>query len=229
MELARIRSRLISLEARKEAAESDYNRERELQGQGISSEEEFLDAKAAFLETKAEYDSVREQLAVYGSESSGDSGGLAQYALRSPIEGRVEQMHVRLGQTLSPSDTPFIVADASVLWAILQVSESDIDQISTGDEVQISSRDSSSDRFHSGQVSWVSSMLDEKTRTIPVRVVLESPRGDLRPNTYATARIMTESEASLPLVPDDAVQTIGDDSVVSVSYTHLTLPTTPYV
>jgi len=108
------------------------------------------------------------------------------------------------------------VADASVLWAILQVSESDIDQISTGDEVQISSRDSSSDRFHSGQVSWVSSMLDEKTRTIPVRVVLESPRGDLRPNTYATARIMTESEASLPLVPDDAVQTIGDDSVVFV-------------
>ena len=159
---------------------------------------------------------MREQLAVYGSESSGDSGGLAQYALRSPIEGRVEQMHVRLGQTLSPSDTPFIVADASVLWAILQVSESDIDQISTGDEVQISSRDSSSDRFHSGQVSWVSSMLDEKTRTIPVRVVLESPRGDLRPNTYATARIMTESEASLPLVPDDAVQTIGDDSVVFV-------------
>jgi len=59
-------------------------------------------------------------------------------------------------------------------------------------------------------------MLDEKTRTIPVRVVLESPRGDLRPNTYATARIMTESEASLPLVPDDAVQTIGDDNVVFV-------------
>jgi cobalt-zinc-cadmium efflux system membrane fusion protein len=59
-------------------------------------------------------------------------------------------------------------------------------------------------------------MLDEKTRTIPVRVVLESPRGDLRPNTYATARIITESEASLPLVPADAVQTIGDESVVFV-------------
>ena len=78
VELARIRSRLISLEARKEAAESDYNRERQLQDQGISSEEEFLDAKAIYLATKAEYDSVREQLAVYGSESPGDSGGLAQ-------------------------------------------------------------------------------------------------------------------------------------------------------
>ena len=75
VELARIRSRLISLEARKEAAESDYNRERQLQDQGISSEEEFLDAKAIYLATKAEYDSVREQLAVYGSESPGDSGG----------------------------------------------------------------------------------------------------------------------------------------------------------
>jgi cobalt-zinc-cadmium efflux system membrane fusion protein len=215
MELARIRSRLMSLEARKEAAESAYNRERKLQEQGISSEEDFLDAKASYLEIKAEYNSIREQLEVFGGRSSGSNGSIVLYELRSPIKGRIERMDVRLGQTLNASDTPFTVADTSTVWVMLQVSEADISRVSVGDKVQVFS-ESVADRFHTGEVSWISNVLDEETRTVPVRVVLESPNGDLRPNTYAKTRIMTESGASLPLVPDDAVQTIGDESVVFV-------------
>lgn len=215
VELARIRSRLMSLQARKEVAQAEYRREKELQGQGISSEEEFLAAKAVYLQTVAEYNSVQAQLDIFGSETSGSDGNLGRYALRSPIDGRVERMDVRLGQTFSPVDTPITVADTSVVWGILQVSEVDIDQVSIGDEVQISTS-SESDRFHSGVVSWISSVLDETTRTVPVRVVLETPKRDLRPHTYAKARIMTNSGSSFPLVPDDAVQTIGEDSVVFV-------------
>lgn len=215
VELARIRSRLNSLKARKDAATAKYQREKQLQSESFTSEEEFLDAKAAYLEITAEYDSIREQLEVFGSHSSDSGRSLAQYALRSPIEGRVERMDARLGQTLSSSDTPFTVADTSVVWVMLQIAEADIGRVSVGDEAQVFSK-SVADRFHTGEVSWVSNELDEETRTIPVRVVLKSPNGDLRPNTYAKARIMTQSEASLPLVPDDAVQTIGDETVVFV-------------
>lgn len=215
VDLAKIRSRLNSLEARKATAAAEYEREKRLRSDGISSEAEFLEAKANFLEVSADYASVREQLEVFGGKVSGSESSLAEYGLRSPIAGRIERMDVRVGQTLDASDTPFTVADTSVVWVMLQVAETDIDRVSVGDEVQVYSR-SVSGRFHKGEVSWISAALDEATRTVPVRVVVKSPKKDLRPNTYAKARIITESDVSLPLVPDDAVQTIGDDNVVFV-------------
>lgn len=214
VELADIRSRLKSLEARKVTAEAEFKREKELEERGISSEEDYLSARASYLTTVAELEATREKLKVFGDSAAGN-GGLAGYTLRSPISGVVEKLDVSIGQTLTPTDTPFMVVNTSSVWAMIKVSETDIGQVSPGDEVRVTIR-GRSESHHPGKVTWISSVLDRESRTIAVRAEIKTPDSRLRPYSFATAEIMTQPESTVPLVPRDAVQTIDQQDVVFV-------------
>jgi len=214
--LAKVRARMQSLIAKKTAAEAEYKRERSLQKQGISSEEEFLAAKARFLTMAAELNAAREELKAYGvSSSQSDASGLASYALKSPINGVLEKRDVVIGQTLSASDTPFLVVNNQKVWAMIKVAESDIDQLTLGNDVRIE-LPSGKLRVYSGKVSWISTQLDETSRTVLVRTEVDTPEGYLRPGMFGTALISSPSDAALPLVPRDAVQTVESRDVVFV-------------
>tara|TARA_R110002074_G_scaffold143205_1_gene290029 strand:+ start:4548 stop:5771 length:1224 start_codon:yes stop_codon:yes gene_type:complete len=214
--LARVRARMQSLTAKKTAAEAEYKRERSLQKQGISSEEEFLAAKARFLTMAAELNAAREELKAYGvSSSQSDASGLASYALKSPINGVLEKRDVVIGQTLSASDTPFLVVNNRKVWAMIKVAESDIDQLTLGNDVRIQ-LPSGKPRVYVGKVSWISTQLDETSRTVLVRAEVDTPEGYLRPGMFGTALVSSPSDAALPLVPRDAVQTVEGRDVVFV-------------
>jgi cobalt-zinc-cadmium efflux system membrane fusion protein len=214
--LAKVRARMQSLIAKKTAAEAEYKRERSLQKQGISSEEEFLAAKARFLTMAAELNAAREELKAYGvSSSQSDASGLASYALKSPINGVLEKRDVVIGQTLSASDTPFLVVNNRKVWAMIKVAESDIDQLTLGNDVRIE-LPSGKLRVYSGKVSWISTQLDETSRTVLVRAEVDTPEGYLMPGMFGTALISSPSDAALPLVPRDAVQTVESRDVVFV-------------
>ena len=214
--LARVRARMQSLTAKKTAAEAEYKRERSLQKQGISSEEEFLAAKARFLTMAAELNAAREELKAYGvSSSQSDASGLASYALKSPINGVLEKRDVVIGQTLSASDTPFLVVNNRKVWAMIKVAESDIDQLTLGNDVRIQ-LPSGKPRVYVGKVSWISTQRDETSRTVLVRAEVDTPEGYLRPGMFGTALVSSPSDAALPLVPRDAVQTVEGRDVVFV-------------
>ena len=214
--LAKVRARMQSLTAKKTAAEAEYKRERSLQKQGISSEEEFLAAKARFLTMAAELNAAREELKAYGvSSSQSDASGLASYALKSPINGVLEKRDVVIGQTLSASDTPFLVVNNRKVWAMIKVAESDIDQLTLGNDVRIQ-LPSGKPRVYVGKVSWISTQLDETSRTVLVRAEVDTPEGYLRPGMFGTALVSSPSDAALPLVPRDAVQTVEGRDVVFV-------------
>ncbi len=215
--LAQARARMQSLAARKTAAEAEFRRERSLQKQGISSEEEFLAAKATFLTTAAELNAAREELKAYGVSPSGSAESeLASYSLRSPISGVVEKRDVVVGETLSSADTPFMVVNNKRVWAMIRVAESDIDQLALGDAVRIQLK-SGGDRAYNGKITWVSTQLDETSRTVRVRAEIDTPEGRLRPGMFGTALVSSHAGATpVPLVPRDAVQTVDGRDVVFV-------------
>ncbi|HEA53144.1 hypothetical protein LCGC14_0633690 [marine sediment metagenome] len=214
--LAKVRARMQSLTARKAAAEAEYKRERSLQNQGISSEEEFLSAKARFLTMSAELNAAREELKAYGvSSAESDTASLASYALKSPINGVLEKKDVMIGQTLSSSDTPFMVVNNRKVWAMIRVSESAIGQLALGDTVRIQLQPGAS-RAYNGQISWISTQLDETSRTVLARAEIDTPEGYLRPGMFGTAVMSAQTNGALPLVPRDAVQTVEGRDVVFV-------------
>ncbi len=72
------------------------------------------------------------------------------------------------------------------------------------------------DREVSGEVVWISTAIDEKTRTVQVRVDLPNADGQLRAGTFGRGRILRREEAGAVVVPAESIQWEGDCHVVFV-------------
>jgi cobalt-zinc-cadmium efflux system membrane fusion protein len=68
----------------------------------------------------------------------------------------------------------------------------------------------------SGRIGWVSPTVDERTRTLQARVVLDNPTGALRDKTFGTGRIVLREQPGAVTVPREAVQATTDATFVFV-------------
>ncbi len=59
-----------------------------------------------------------------------------------------------------------------------------------------------------GVVSYVSSVVEENTRTALARIILPNDSGQWRPGTFATANIYVEEVDCKMVVPKDAIVTM---------------------
>jgi cobalt-zinc-cadmium efflux system membrane fusion protein len=105
------------------------------------------------------------------------------------------------------------VADTSNLWAILQAPAKDFPLIKPGMEVTIQSSDGLTT---TGRVLLINPVIDEKTRTVMVRVALSNDSGKWLPGSFVTGQIKISAENLPVTVMRNAIQTIEGKSIVFV-------------
>ena len=134
----------------------------------------------------------------------------------APLSGTVIFRDVILGQHIEPEKTLFTVSDLTTLWVILDAYEKDIPYISQESVIHIYS-DLYSDRHFQGKITYISDLIDEKLRTLKIRVEIDNGKGYLKPNMYIRGIIENAaSEGELLAVPDEAVQNLEGEKVVFV-------------
>jgi len=69
-----------------------------------------------------------------------------------------------------------------------------------------------------GKLTYLDSIIDETSRTVTGRVVIPNAKGHWRPGTFVTLRLVLEERRVPIAVPEKAIQTIRDWSVVFVKY-----------
>lgn len=222
VELGRAKATFLTSRARLKTAEAEYRREQSLFEKQISSEAELLESEARHAQARAELNAARETLRLYGltldDVAAIDTGGeepLSYFALRSPAAGRVQQRDLSPGQTVGPTETPIHVADVRQLWAMVEAYDQDVPILETGRSVELTVRNVPGRTFR-GEIDWISYELDPETRTLSVRAIVENEDGLLRAGMYGTARMDLSTDARNALLPVDAVQTLGEHSVVFV-------------
>jgi cobalt-zinc-cadmium efflux system membrane fusion protein len=108
------------------------------------------------------------------------------------------------------------VADLSTLWALLDARETDLPHVTRGREVRITTS-IYPDRVWQGRVDHVGDIVDEKTRTVKVRVIVRNDGRLLKPNMYIQGELPDAVSARDVLsLPQEAIQSIGGESVVFV-------------
>jgi membrane fusion protein, copper/silver efflux system len=132
----------------------------------------------------------------------------------SPFSGVVTEKFVQEGQYVNIGEPICSVAELSTIWVDLEVFESDLSAVRTGQEVVLYARSYPGVPFH-GKVKLIYPFLDPKTRTVRLRVELPNPGGQLKPEMYVTATIKVPMLSSL-LVPAGAVMDTGKRQVVWV-------------
>ncbi len=205
------RARLGEARARLAAAEATLRRQQELSAEGIGAQRALIDAESQVGQLRAEVEGLQRQLSVYGSGRAGE------LTLTSPIDGVVVSVHATLGETATPDQAAFVVADPTKVWMRGDVPELELPRVQPGAAAVV--------RLHAfpdiamrGTITYIAPVVDETTRALPIRVSLESPDPRLRSGLFGDIELVggAPDERAL-VVPAEAVATLDGQNVVFVT------------
>lgn len=137
--------------------------------------------------------------------------------LVAPIGGTVTSRKVGPGQYVKPDnpDPLFTIADLSSMWLLANVAEADIPLVQLGQTVEVQVAAYPNDIFRA-RVTHVGAALDPVTRRVVVRAELPDPGRKLKPDMFASFRIVTSAAIQAPGVPVSAVVRDNDKTMVWV-------------
>jgi cobalt-zinc-cadmium efflux system membrane fusion protein len=132
----------------------------------------------------------------------------------SSLEGVVVAREVVAGEVVDAAKVLFVVADVRQLWLTLNLRLEDTKTLAVGQAVRFRSEGLAEEV--TGTVGWISTAVDEKTRTVKVRADLANPQGRLRANTFGQGQIILREEKNAVVVPNEAIHWEGDCHIVFV-------------
>ncbi len=134
--------------------------------------------------------------------------------VRSPVSGYVVGLNVIAGDRVEPDRELFEVADLSRVWVLADVYERELARVKPGLEARLT-LDAYPGRVFTGRIEYVYPRLDTQTRTLPVRVALQNPKGELKPGLFGNVEIQLPRSEGLT-VSSEAVIDTGDSRYVFV-------------
>ncbi|ABD05812.1 Secretion protein HlyD [Rhodopseudomonas palustris HaA2] len=149
--------------------------------------------------------------------ASMEKAGTVPIALEwtAPRDGVVLERNAIEGMRAQPGDVLFRIADTSVVWATLDVSERDLGALAPGQPVVVRAR-SYPGRDFTGEVKLIYPQIGKETRTARVRVELANADLVLLPDMYVDAEIDTGGSQPVLAVPDSSILDSGSKQVVFV-------------
>ena len=111
------------------------------------------------------------------------------------------------GMRVTPADSLFDIADLSRVWVMADVYEADLSSIRLGMSATIETA-SAPGRKLRGPVTFISPTVEAATRTTKVRVEIENPGGQLKPDMFADVTLDVELGSAL-VVPEGAIIDAG--------------------
>ena len=136
--------------------------------------------------------------------------------IKSPIAGIVTNRAATTGELVDKSKEILTVSDPSALWLIAEVKERDIAAVKVGQEVTFQVLSYPSEKF-SGTVVLTGNQVEEDSRTLEVRISVANPQGLLKPGMFADVSIVTTVLENVLVIPDEALQTAGEEQIVFVA------------
>jgi cobalt-zinc-cadmium efflux system membrane fusion protein len=144
--------------------------------------------------------------------------------LFAPCDGVITQYDLVGGKRVSLERSDIEIADVRTMWIRLAVRKEDIAKVALAQSVQY--RSASGGSPLTGKITWISTNVDEKTRTVQCRALFQNPclNGGkahagpwvLRANEYGATQVKVGSIPQAVLVPGNAIQRLEDDVLVFV-------------
>jgi len=132
----------------------------------------------------------------------------------APMSGFVIKKDAFQGMKVMPDKELYTIVDLSTVWVNVDIYEFELAAIRVGQKASIT-LSYYPGRTFGGKVSWISPVLDEKTRTAKIRLEFSNRDFILKPEMYANAEIDIDAGRKLA-IPDEAVLDSGLRKVVFI-------------
>ncbi|RZL18027.1 MAG: efflux RND transporter periplasmic adaptor subunit, partial [Sphingomonas sp.] len=208
-EAASLKAEVEAARARSALAQSNLRREQRLFAERVSPEQDLVAARTAATEASIALRLAQQQLSATGS----GGGALNRIAVRSPIAGQVIARSATLGQAVAADAELFRVANLSKVTVTTSLVPTDAGRVKPGVRVEVTAPG----RRQEGRVTFVSPILDETTRLVPVIATLDNAGSTWRVGETVNVSILVPATGDRTVaVPSAAVQMIEDKSFVFV-------------
>jgi HlyD family secretion protein len=140
---------------------------------------------------------------------------LQQAQVVAPFDGVITAIDVKLGQ--SASGTAFTIADLDHLEIVVNMAETDVNQIKVGQQAEMT-LDAVSDTTFNGAVSAIAPAGTQSSGVVsyPVTVALTNTSDAVKTGMTTNLNIIVEQRDDVLTVPNKAVKTVNKQKVVTV-------------
>lgn len=194
---------------------SEFNRQKTLFDENITSQKNFLKAESAYKSSLALSNGLRKKLTMLNiNPASVEQGRITSTLnLYSPIAGFITKVNISNGMPVSASDIIMEIVDTNHIHLELSVFEKDILNIKKGQKIQFKIPEASKETFKA-EVHLVGTSIDETSRIVKVHGhILNEEQTNFIVGMFAEADIITETNTSLAL-PKDAIIEVENDAFV---------------
>ena len=137
------------------------------------------------------------------------------FPVYATVSGTVTEKLVEQGDYIKQGQPLLKIANLNTVWGNFDVYENQIDLFKKGQEVMITTNAYSNKEFK-GKVDFIDPVLNTKTRTVTLRVVLNNKDDVFKPGMFVTANIdgVKNKNKEALSIPASAVLWTGERSVV---------------
>ena len=200
----------------------DLARERRLRAQAISSERELQAAEAAAARADAAAAAAAQQLENLGFDRDaiariGETGDTsARLVMTAPLAGEIIAREAVRGEAAVRHQALLRLADLSRMWLVISAPSGALADLRVGLAV-VARFDALPGREIAGELTWIASGLDERTRQIDARAEVPNAGGLLKAGLFGEAEIRLAGNGAPRLcVPAAAVQSLAAQAFVFV-------------
>jgi Cu(I)/Ag(I) efflux system membrane fusion protein len=131
--------------------------------------------------------------------------------LQSPLTGTVLDLNVREKSYITPEKELYVLADLSTVWVQAKVYEYELPHVELGQPAKVTFP-ALPEQVFKGKVVFIEPTVEEKTRTVQVRVELDNKDDLFKPGMFADVEIQHTMGDGL-LVPTSAVIRTGEHDI----------------
>jgi len=137
--------------------------------------------------------------------------------ITAPIAGTIVQRKVGPGQYVGSGQTDpvFIIGDLSTVWVVAYIRENEAPIVRVGQPIYFTVL-AYPDRSFPANISYVAAALDPTSRRLLVRATVNNAEGLLKPEMFASVKILTGEGDAAVAIPRDSIIYEGDTARVWV-------------
>jgi cobalt-zinc-cadmium efflux system membrane fusion protein len=194
-----------------------YEREKSLFEGNIASEQDMIEAQMTYEAHQTDLNTAEKTLLVLGltvqelakMKEGGAHAAAGYLPVRAPIQGTIIRKHAVIGELVQPGGDIMLLADLRTVWVWADIYEQDLQQLLDAEKrgpisVEVFVR-AFPDRIFPGQIDYIGATMDEQTRTVKVRTIVQNSERLLRPGMFCEMRVGAGRPEEVLAVPETAL------------------------
>ena len=179
---------------------SEYERQKTLFNEKITSEKNYLKAESDYKSSLAIYNGLAQKLRLMNINTANVKSGnfTNTIPVYSPIHGSITQVYASVGKFMNESDVLLEIIDDTHKHLELVIFEKDVLKVKAGQPIKFRLPESS-EVSYDAEVHLIGTSIDEKNRTVKVHGHMEKELQSFLVGMFVEAEIITNSTQKMAL------------------------------